>query len=64
MDENWLVASGLTGMAEPAWGHWADQDLGALRRQSMWVAGEEEVHHAQRQGQGQGAGREQAEEGA
>ena len=30
IDENWLVASRLTGMEEPPWGHWASQDLGAV----------------------------------
>ncbi|OLP96619.1 hypothetical protein AK812_SmicGene21120 [Symbiodinium microadriaticum] len=36
IDENWLVASRLTGMEEPPWGHWATQDLGALRRQYVY----------------------------
>ncbi|CAE7290791.1 unnamed protein product, partial [Symbiodinium sp. CCMP2592] len=36
IDENWQVASRLTGMEEPPWGHWATQDLGALRRQYVY----------------------------
>ena len=46
IDESWTVGSRLTGLEEPPWGHWATQDLGALRRQyvytrlaeSTWVA--------------------------
>ena len=30
IDENWTVASRLTGTEEPPWGHWAVQDLGSL----------------------------------
>ena len=36
IDENWTVASRLTGMGEPPWGHWATQDLPALRRQFVY----------------------------
>ena len=37
IDENWAVASRLTGTEEPPWGHWATQDLGALRRQYVYT---------------------------
>ena len=36
IDESWLVASRLTGFEEPPWGHWATQDLAALRRQYVY----------------------------
>ncbi|CAE7447673.1 METAP1D [Symbiodinium natans] len=46
IDESWVVAGRLTGMEEPPWGHWATQDVSALRKQyvytrlaeSTWVA--------------------------
>lgn len=46
IDESWVVASRLTCTEEPPWGHWATQDVGAIRRQlvynrlseSTWVA--------------------------
>ena len=49
IDESWAVAGRLTGMEEPPWGHWATQDVGALRTlrrqyvytrlaESTWVA--------------------------
>ncbi|CAE7292878.1 unnamed protein product [Symbiodinium microadriaticum] len=37
IDENWAVASRITGMEEPPWGHWSTQDLGALRRQYVYT---------------------------
>ena len=37
IDENWQVASRVTGMEEPPWGFWATQDLGALRRQYVYT---------------------------
>ena len=36
IDESWTVASRLTCMEEPPWGHWATQDLGAIRRQFVY----------------------------
>ena len=46
IDESWVVASRLMCTEEPPWGHWATQDVGAIRRQlvynrlseSTWVA--------------------------
>ena len=37
IDENWSVASRVTGMEEPPWGHWATQDLAAIRRQFVYT---------------------------
>ena len=37
IDESWTVASRLTGMEEPPWGHWATQDLPALRKQYVYT---------------------------
>ena len=36
IDENWQVASRLTGLEEPPWSEWAVQDLGTLRRQYVY----------------------------
>ncbi len=36
IDESWTVASRVTGTLEPCWGEWAQQDVGALRRQYIY----------------------------
>lgn len=37
IDESWVVRSRLLGTEEPPWGHWATQDLQALRRQYVYT---------------------------
>lgn len=36
IDESWVVGSRLLGVEEPPWGHWATQDLQALRKQYQY----------------------------
>lgn len=36
IDESWVVASRVCGSEEPPWGHWANQDQSALRRQYIY----------------------------
>lgn len=36
IDESWTVASRLTCVEEPPWGHWAAQDTQAIRRQLIY----------------------------
>ena len=37
IDESWVVGSRLLGTEEPPWGHWATQDLQALRKQYIYT---------------------------
>ena len=37
LDESWGVASGLTGVEEPPWSHWASQDLPSIRKQYIYT---------------------------
>ncbi len=37
IDESWVVGSRLIGTEEPPWGHWATQDLQALRKQYIYT---------------------------
>ena len=36
IDESWVVASRLMCTEEPPWGHWATQDVAAIRRQLVY----------------------------